>query len=272
MPEKVVPMIHVPDVRATVEWYESIGFTVLSAYGNDGEGLSFAMLRFGTGEIMFSESGRPSKQRRREVDLYMYVDNVDELYDRLKDRIEVVEVPADSFYGMREFIVRDLNGFWITFGQPSAFDVLMTGVREGNAEGVRAALEKGGLKPETITAALAAATAGDRQNGEIAEMLKRAGAVPPAEVDLETLQSYVGEYTNEHGAVFNVTLKDGTLFAAPGSNFALRLLAVNQTTFRPIAFDNFGTITFDVNAGKTVGCVVEHGEEKIHLKRVADSK
>ena len=37
MPEsqKVVPMIHVPDVRATVDWYESIGFKVLAAYGDD---------------------------------------------------------------------------------------------------------------------------------------------------------------------------------------------------------------------------------------------
>jgi hypothetical protein len=30
-----------------------------------------------------------------------------------------VEDPHDTFYGMREFIVRDNNGFWITFGQPS---------------------------------------------------------------------------------------------------------------------------------------------------------
>ena len=48
MPEsqKVVPMIHVPDVRATVDWYESIGFKVINTYGNDGEGLSFAILSF----------------------------------------------------------------------------------------------------------------------------------------------------------------------------------------------------------------------------------
>ncbi len=26
--------------------------------------------------------------------------------------------PYDAFYGMREFIIRDCNGFWITFGQP----------------------------------------------------------------------------------------------------------------------------------------------------------
>jgi predicted lactoylglutathione lyase len=28
MEQRVVPMIHVPDVRATVGWYEAIGFTV----------------------------------------------------------------------------------------------------------------------------------------------------------------------------------------------------------------------------------------------------
>jgi hypothetical protein len=39
------------------------------------------------------------------------------VYDRLKDRVEVVEGPHDTFYGMREFIIRDLNRFWITFGQ-----------------------------------------------------------------------------------------------------------------------------------------------------------
>jgi hypothetical protein len=28
-----------------------------------------------------------------------------------------VEDLHDTFYGMREFILRDCNGFWITFGQ-----------------------------------------------------------------------------------------------------------------------------------------------------------
>ena len=28
------------------------------------------------------------------------------------------------FYGMREIIIRDLNGFWITFGQPIPAEVL----------------------------------------------------------------------------------------------------------------------------------------------------
>ena len=37
-------MIHVPDVRATVEWYKTIGFTVANTYDDGGDGLSFAVL------------------------------------------------------------------------------------------------------------------------------------------------------------------------------------------------------------------------------------
>lgn len=118
MSKNVVPMIHVPDVRATVEWYESIGFEVVNTY-DDGtpDGLSFAIVSFGSGWVMFNQCGETSDKWRREVDLYTYTDNVDDLYERLKDRVDVVEAPHDTFYGMREVIIRDLNRFWITFGQ-----------------------------------------------------------------------------------------------------------------------------------------------------------
>ena len=161
MTEKVVPMIHVPDVRATVDWYSRIGFAVAATYGNDGDGLSFAIVSFGSSEVMFNQGGQPSTRDRREVDLYVYTDNVDDLYRRLKDRVDVETGPHDTFYGMREFIIRDLNRFWITFGQDSVFQVLMTGVRERNTEVVRAALESGSMKPETLSAALDAASSGD---------------------------------------------------------------------------------------------------------------
>jgi uncharacterized glyoxalase superfamily protein PhnB len=110
-------MIHVPDVRATVAWYQDIGFTVSDTYDDGGDGLSFAILSLGNSELMFNSGGQASTSRRREVDLYIYVDNVDDLYGHLKDRVEVIESLHDTFYGMREFIVRDLNRFWITFAQ-----------------------------------------------------------------------------------------------------------------------------------------------------------
>ena len=119
MTEKVVPMIHVPDVRATMEWYASIGFNVVRCNQEDGQ-VDWALLTFGNSELMLSLGGKRSTAFRREVDLYTHVDDVDGLFLRLKDKVEVVEEPHDTFYGMREFVIRDLNRFWITFGQPVA--------------------------------------------------------------------------------------------------------------------------------------------------------
>lgn len=133
---RLTPMIHVPDVRAAALWYVSIGF-VLAGWHEEGAGemgggeppedgaeWDWALLRFGSGAVMFSEGGRASDARRREVDLYVDVEpppagqGVDALYAALKDRVDVVEPPYDAFHGNRELIIRDPNGFWVTFAQP----------------------------------------------------------------------------------------------------------------------------------------------------------
>lgn len=44
-----------------------------------------------------------------------------DLYATLKDRVDVIERPHNTFYGMREFIIRDCNRFWLTFGEPVVF-------------------------------------------------------------------------------------------------------------------------------------------------------
>ena len=90
---------------------------MIQTYDDGGDGLSFAILSFGSSEVMFNSGGQPSTRNRREVDLYVESEKVDHLYERFKDRVEVIEGPHDKFYGMREFIIRDLNRFWITFGQ-----------------------------------------------------------------------------------------------------------------------------------------------------------
>jgi uncharacterized glyoxalase superfamily protein PhnB len=118
MSQTVVPMIHVSDVRVTVNWYTAIGFKLIRQNEQDGE-INWAKLSFGNSELMLNAGGKPSTDNRREVDLYITTDNVDELSRRLKDRIPVVEDLHDTFYGMREFIIRDVNGFWVTFGQPA---------------------------------------------------------------------------------------------------------------------------------------------------------
>lgn len=267
MSEKVVPMIHVPDVRATVEWYQSIGFKVLDTYSDDGEGFSFGMVSFGKSEVMFNEGGRPSSADRREVDLYVYPDDVDGLYDSLKDRVEVVQELYDTFYGMREFIIRDCNRFWITFGQHSDSAVLMSGVREGNKEVVMAVLKRAKLKPENLTVALATVLTGPHQNSEIAKLLEESGAVPPATVDPKRLHSYAGKYKSPHGSEVNVTCQNDKLFVTWfAGQEPVGLVPLNETTFRAAVFDET-TLTFKGEAGKMIGFELKLGGESMLHKR-----
>ena len=265
MSKNVVPMIHVPDVRATVEWYQSIGFHAVATYGNEADGYSFAIMSFGDGQVMFNQGGETSSKRRREVDLYVYAEDVDDVYDRLRDRVDVIEGPHNTFYGMREVIVRDLNRFWITFGQESVFGMLINGVTEAKPELVRKAIASGQLKLDTLDVALAAALF--KQHEEIVELLKSAGATPPPDVPLETLESYAGRYKGEHGSEVEMTVNDGRLFAAPGAQQPMSLWPLDQRTFKPIAFDG-ATITFKVEDGKTVGLIFEQDGHRTELKSV----
>ena len=75
--------------------------------------------------------------------------------------------------------------------QPSSVDdVLITGVGDNKSDLVKIALAKGGLSKETLTTALYIAGR-DKNSAETADLLKKAGAVPPPDVDAATLQSYV---------------------------------------------------------------------------------
>ena len=259
-------MFHVPDVRATVEWYESIGFEVTDSYGNESDGLSFAVMSFGSSKVMFSQDGLPSNAHRREVDLYIYTTQIDDRFSRLKDRVDVVEGPHDTFYGMREFIIRDLNRFWLTFAQPSAFGLLLDAVYKEDAELVRTALAEVQMTPETLTAALECV--GAKPNPEIAALLKDAGAKPAIEVSPELLESYVGTYEDKDGSKFSVGLKDGKLTAALGEQEPLRLLAIDENSFRPVAFDNYGIVSFESEGGRVTGCVLNHGGHTVRLVRM----
>ena len=111
-------MVNVPDVRATVAWYESIGFAVRATHEEPGCPMDWASLFLGTSEVMLSAGGKPASSPRRDVDLYVHVDDVDQRYEAIAQKAEVLEAPHPTEYGMREFIIKDLNGFWLTFGQP----------------------------------------------------------------------------------------------------------------------------------------------------------
>src|SRR5260370_40259885 len=104
MAQTVVPMIHVPDVRATADWYTSIGFTLVRQNEEDGE-MNWAKLCFGNSEVMLNIGGKPSPEHPRESDLYIKTDKGGELYRLLKKRVSGGQNLYDALYSNGQLII-----------------------------------------------------------------------------------------------------------------------------------------------------------------------
>lgn len=113
--KKAVPMFAVPDMRATVRWYQSIGFTLADSHEDDGE-LVFARLTLDDGELALAPCGDPGP---RDVSLWFFTDRVEELYEQMRRYpVTFEEDLYEPFYGGRQFGIRDLNGLSLVFWQP----------------------------------------------------------------------------------------------------------------------------------------------------------
>lgn len=144
-------------------------------------------------------------------------------------------------------------------------DVLMTGAQEGNEELIKVALDRGGVKSETLTVALLTAT--EAKNAAVSELLTKAGAKPPMQVDPATLQSYAGKYKGDPGPEATISVQDGKLMVAGFTRQPQALMALDNTTFRPIAFGGI-TLTFNVEGGKVTGMAFKQGTNTTQMKRI----
>jgi ankyrin repeat protein len=126
---KAVAMINVPDVARALDWYLSIGFRELSRYEESGL-VNFAMVALGKAELMLSMHGKAAPH---DASLWFYTDKVEALYQELRSRrLEAARTELsgptsdgsrivfdhdleDTFYGARQFCIRDLNGYELYF-------------------------------------------------------------------------------------------------------------------------------------------------------------
>lgn len=132
--------------------------------------------------------------------------------------------------------------------------ILVMGIYGEQPEVVKLMLER--TKPAEGALSDALAIAEQVGNAEIAEILKAAGAKPPApasfEVDAATLASYEGTYEGEGGLVMTLAVKDGKLTATVGGGGTFTLGAVDKVTFRPDEVPG-ASMVFKVQDGKVVG-------------------
>jgi uncharacterized glyoxalase superfamily protein PhnB len=142
------PYLRVGDMKRSLAFYvEGLGFEIKDSMSAE-HGLFWVRLKRDAYELMLSQ--RPSRilddghadhdhehdahghhehghhvfnvQAAQNGELnfvtYLYVDDVDATYEELRGRgIETVDAPEDKFYGLREFVLCDPDGYYYAIAQ-----------------------------------------------------------------------------------------------------------------------------------------------------------
>ena len=122
---KVTPNLIVSSVDRSLAFYTDVlgfarGMTV-----PEQPPFVFASVASGPVEIFFNDPATVAKESPQLAGLamgggntmFIEVDGIDALHDRLKDRVTVVMPLVTQWYGLREFAIIDLDGYVITFAQ-----------------------------------------------------------------------------------------------------------------------------------------------------------
>jgi uncharacterized glyoxalase superfamily protein PhnB len=117
--KNLTPMLETDDLKATIKFYTKIlGFKQGDALP-DSKNPTWVTLYKDNVYLMFAARNEHSTIPRPIMSgsLYLYTDDVEKLWNELKDKAEI-EYPIENFdYGMREFAIRDCNGYLLQFGQ-----------------------------------------------------------------------------------------------------------------------------------------------------------
>jgi uncharacterized glyoxalase superfamily protein PhnB len=107
-------LLQVRDLRESVAFYTDVlGFTVDGMFPEDAP--TWAGLTSGNARVMLSTFDGVAEPKLTGI-IYMYPDDVDAAWDKLKATVPIVEPIATRVYGMREFSFTDPNGYVITLG------------------------------------------------------------------------------------------------------------------------------------------------------------
>lgn len=130
--KKISPNMMVADVNATVEYYKNnLGFeTVMVVDEEKGDGTSgkpfvWAMLKNENVEIMLHRQdnfiAELPEMEGQEIGgtftLYISMKDTKDLYEKIKDNVEIVKDLYKTWYGVNEFVVKDINGYILYFAE-----------------------------------------------------------------------------------------------------------------------------------------------------------
>ncbi|MGC4035040.1 MAG: VOC family protein [Chitinophagaceae bacterium] len=114
---KLTPMLQVDDLQKTIDFYTDVLRFTCDAHE---KGWGWASLSLDGIEIMIALPNQhlPYHESLLTGSIYLRTENVDLWWDQLQNKTEIVYPVEDFEYGMREFAIRDCNGYILQFGQP----------------------------------------------------------------------------------------------------------------------------------------------------------
>lgn len=111
----LTPMLQTSDIDRTIGWYRDVlGFRCTRRTADD-----WCRLERDGVSLMFMRNAHVGAPHATATQ-YIYVDDVSALWHGLKGRVAAEWGPEDMPYGMREFAIRDPDGYLLSFGEPLA--------------------------------------------------------------------------------------------------------------------------------------------------------
>jgi uncharacterized glyoxalase superfamily protein PhnB len=115
----LTPMLQVDNIHGTIDYYKNIlGFTCV----NYDPSWGWAVVIKDNIDIMFALPNKhmPYQKSNFTGSFYFKTTAVDRWWDLLKDKAEIFYGIENFEYGMREFAIRDCNGYILQFGQENS--------------------------------------------------------------------------------------------------------------------------------------------------------
>ena len=121
MLKKMTPNLMVENVNRNIAFYTDVlGFELLTTVPEEGN-FDWAMMKRDGVELMFQARSSLGDELPALADVpiggsltfYTEVTGLRELYEQLKDLVEIVQDWHTTFYGTQEFAFRDCNGYII---------------------------------------------------------------------------------------------------------------------------------------------------------------
>jgi hypothetical protein len=108
-------------MRRTLDFYvQVLGFTQTGYYPIESNPIRTEVRRDGVAIIFFSESIHGLGDNPAQTGLlYVFPESVDRLAAELQGKVPFLWGPEETEFGVREFAIRDPNGYVIAFAEPA---------------------------------------------------------------------------------------------------------------------------------------------------------